>query len=256
MTLKKKKTSPGEIHIHTLNIPPEFEEKEPSRAEITQLLSTEEQQRYDRYLVKRKKVEFYLARKLTKNLISTRLNIPGHNIELQPDSSGKPFLFLKGKPFPLYFNISHTSGFITCVISECKHTGIDVEHATGSRDNILQRFFHSREISEYMNLPQQQKDKRFYTLWTLKEAYLKAIGSGLHTPLNSFWFSITDQNETQTAAIHFDDRNTAETDSRFHFLHFQPTPKHFLAVAVKNNEKVQFIIHHHFINNEEGTDSP
>ena len=250
MIFTNKENTLNEIHIHNLKVPSEFTEKEPLNTERAQLLSRTEQERYDRYLVKRKKVEFYLARKLTKNLISTRLNIPNYKIDLQPDSSGKPFLLLEGKPFPLYFNISHTTGFITCVISEYKYTGIDVEYATGPRHNILQRFFHPREISTYMALPPSQKDRRFYTLWTLKEAYLKAIGSGLHTPLNSFWFSISGHDTPQTTTIHFEDQHNPDSDTGVHFLHLQPTAKHFLAVAVKGPENVHFITHHYSIHKD------
>ncbi len=239
------KTTSNEIHIHTLRIPAEFEKKEPSPQELSRILSSTEQKRYQRYLAKRKKVEFFLARKFTKDILGARLNVPIYQIDLQPDASGKPFLFLAGKPFPLYFNISHTSGFITCVISEHKYTGIDIEYATGSRDAVMQRFFHPHEIREYRTLPRSRQERRFYTLWTLKEAYLKAIGSGMRTPLNSFWFSIVDHGKTQTATIHFEDPDNPEAGRRFHFLHLQPTAEHFLAVAVKRDKEVQFISHHH-----------
>jgi 4'-phosphopantetheinyl transferase len=169
--------------------------------------------------------------------------VPSSKIELIPDDYGKPFLRIENKEIPLYFNLSHTSGLISCVISKHRYTGIDVESIAGSHDNIVQQFFHAQEICDYRVLNKTCRIERFYTLWTLKEAYLKAIGHGLHIPLDSFRFLLSATDGVTSAAIHFDDQQDQEENKTFQFFLMQPTDRHQLAVAVRTQENKQVIEH-------------
>ncbi len=225
-----------EIQIHLLLIPYDLEEVELPTKKVEQLFSVNELKQYKRYLVKTKKIEFYLARKFAKELLSSTLNVPVSKIELIPDDYGKPFLAIEGKEIPLYFNLSHTSGLISCVISKHRHTGIDVEAIAGGHEDIVQQFFHPQEICDYRALKHPNKIERFYTLWTLKEAYLKAIGQGLHIPLDSFRFLLSTTDGVISAAIHFDDQQEQEKNHSFQFFLTQPTNRHQLAAAVQTSE--------------------
>ncbi|MGA2142803.1 MAG: 4'-phosphopantetheinyl transferase superfamily protein, partial [Brevinematales bacterium] len=51
---------------------------------------------------------------------------------------------------------------------------------------IVRRFFSEKEIAEYSRLPEDIKKKAFFTCWTRKEAFIKAIGMGFYMPLKSF----------------------------------------------------------------------
>ena len=56
---------------------------------------------------------------------------------------------------------------------------------------LVQRYFALSEIETWLKLPRERQTEAFFTCWTRKEAYLKALGQGLLAPLNSFAVSMT-----------------------------------------------------------------
>ncbi|MGI9250932.1 MAG: 4'-phosphopantetheinyl transferase superfamily protein [Pseudohongiellaceae bacterium] len=77
--------------------------------------------------------------------------------------------------------------------------GVDIEWTGKARriDNIARRYFTKHEHTELFVLPEAEQLGHFYTLWTLKEAYIKARGLGLGATLCQF--TITFNNETNVA---------------------------------------------------------
>lgn len=88
---------------------------------------------------------------------------------------------------PLWFNLSHTSGMVTCALPRAP-VGIDVEGTGTDRDwhAIACRCFHPDELAWIERAPTTEQRARFTTFWTLNEAVIKAAGRGLAIPLNSF----------------------------------------------------------------------
>ncbi|MEA3544276.1 MAG: 4'-phosphopantetheinyl transferase superfamily protein, partial [Thermodesulfobacteriota bacterium] len=110
-------------------------------------------------------------------------------------------------------------------------------------DDIVQQFFHPQEIRAYQALSQSDRAERFYTHWTLKEAYLKAVGRGLDFPLNSFWFLLSDSDGATHIDIHFEDQKRDGENQDFQFFLGRPTAEHLLAVAISGQENLQFVEH-------------
>jgi len=84
----------------------------------------------------------------------------------------------------LHFNISHTDSYFAMIISD-KECGIDIEES--GKIEI------TKEILDLVLTPKEQtlikrENISFYTLWTLKEAHLKAIGRGLSISLHEIEF--------------------------------------------------------------------
>ena len=92
-----------------------------------------------------------------------------------------------GKPYcdelPFFFSLSHSGNFSACTICE-KEIGLDIQKPSVYKENILKRQFSVSE-QEYIENA-EDKNKAFTKLWSMKESYIKALGTGLHTALNSF----------------------------------------------------------------------
>lgn len=79
------------------------------------------------------------------------------------------------------FNISHSGEFVICAISKNNKVGIDVEEINEIPADEFEEQFSDTELAAIRN---DKSFRHFYTLWTQKEAFLKAIGKGLYVPLN------------------------------------------------------------------------
>ena len=93
---------------------------------------------------------------------------------------GKPYL--KNRP-DIYFNISHSGNYVACVFSDIP-VGIDIQIKDKANINIAKRFFTEKEY-DYIN-KSDNPENTFIRMWTLKESYLKCIGSGLSGGLSNF----------------------------------------------------------------------
>ncbi len=75
----------------------------------------------------------------------------------------------------LYFNLSHS-----------KTWGGDIERIRGINLKIAERFFSNEEYMLINSKTGYNQFLCFYEYWTLKEAFVKAIGKGLVVSLDSF----------------------------------------------------------------------
>jgi 4'-phosphopantetheinyl transferase len=101
---------------------------------------------------------------------------------------GKPSL--ASRP-DIHYNISHAHGIAACVVSDFE-CGIDCERVREYRPNVMKRAFSEKEREMVEKAPEDMKEQLFFRLWTLKEAYVKAIGTGISYPLNTAEFSFAD----------------------------------------------------------------
>ncbi|MCH5203897.1 MAG: 4'-phosphopantetheinyl transferase superfamily protein [Oscillospiraceae bacterium] len=86
------------------------------------------------------------------------------------------------------YNISHADGIAAVVVSEFE-CGIDCERIRAYRPSVLKRCFCEEERSAVEAAPECEQNLMFFRLWTLKEAYVKALGRGLSFPLREAAFA-------------------------------------------------------------------
>ncbi|WP_433958180.1 4'-phosphopantetheinyl transferase family protein [Cytobacillus horneckiae] len=98
------------------------------------------------------------------------------NLNISYTPFGKPFLQNQSD---VYFNLSHSGNWCVCAVNG-ERVGIDVEKAEEIPRDLLHIVLSNGEMEEYCEL-----ESRFFEKWTLKESYLKAIGTGLSTSLES-----------------------------------------------------------------------
>ena len=96
---------------------------------------------------------------------------------LSADSNGKPYLVNTN----MYISLTHSNEYVGCAVSD-KPVGIDVEQIKDVKDSVIERVCSKDEINY---LAKSGKDE-FFTLWTLKEAYIKAATETLKMSEISF----------------------------------------------------------------------
>lgn len=99
------------------------------------------------------------------------------------DGAGKPRL-ARGPEFSL----SHSGEQVICALSD-QAVGADIQRLRPWNPALTRRFFTGEETTWLEG--QREKDKAFSLLWSLKESYVKFLGSGIEgTRLTSFTVAI------------------------------------------------------------------
>ena len=90
-----------------------------------------------------------------------------------------------GKPVAdsIYFNVSHAGNYVVGVVSDCE-VGCDIEKIEKAPLEIAEHYFSPAEYTYIKSAA--DRDKAFFTLWTLKESYMKMTGKGMSLLLDSF----------------------------------------------------------------------
>ncbi|MCG8648628.1 MAG: 4'-phosphopantetheinyl transferase superfamily protein, partial [Pirellulales bacterium] len=128
--------------------------------------------------------------------------------------------------------VAHTDGLVMCGIGSVNHVmlGVDVERL-GRRTNpeLADRYFSAPE-ADYLRtrLDDADRCKTFLRIWTLKESFIKAIGTGLATPLADFAFENIESSSPTIRMLNPD----LESDFHWKFFSIEPRPGFVGAIAV------------------------
>jgi len=131
------------------------------------------------------------ARILSKLLLLKGLSdlFPKENIDLQfLQTDGKPIY----KNLPIHFTSSHSEDLVVVAFSRTQEIGIDIEFKKDIDIEILKDFLHLQE----QKILQKSKTTSalFYSLWTKKEALLKASGVGINADFKTIDCSKSETN--------------------------------------------------------------
>jgi 4'-phosphopantetheinyl transferase len=178
---------------------------------------------------------YVAAHALLRGLLAPRLGRVPTEIRFVHGVNGKPCL---DAPEPvLYFNLSHTRGMVGVALARRCDIGIDVERVEPRRLRLdtAHRFFAPAEVEQLYALPPERRCDASFAFWTLKEAYIKAVGLGLAMPLDGFAFTLTPLSIAFASGITDD-----PSCWRFHCM--STAPDFALAIAVRHEapERVQF----------------
>jgi 4'-phosphopantetheinyl transferase len=182
-----------------------------------ELLSDEERARHDRYRHERDRHLHLTARLMTRTILSRCVpDVPPRDWKFCPGPHGKPAITGPESPAGRWhFNVTHTEGVVVLAVSEGAAVGVDVERVDRHTnfEGLARRFFAAEEAAAIEAADESRRAALFYRIWTLKEAYVKAIGKGLAHPLDAFWFDPPDRFEPSPRLIVKTGENAA---------HFEP----------------------------------
>lgn len=85
----------------------------------------------------------------------------------------------------IHFSISHSSHFVACAMADCE-IGIDIQHLVKVNEPLMRRVLSDEELGMVMAQQGEERQMLFARLWALKEAYLKAVGTGITDDFPSF----------------------------------------------------------------------
>jgi 4'-phosphopantetheinyl transferase len=159
-------------------------------ARLESLLPDEERARLAEFRADAPRRLHLLARGLQRTMLShLHPGVAPRDWRFDRSEQGRPSLSA-AHGLDVDFNIAHTRGLVAMTAGRDMKLGIDVERFERRRSlEIARRYFSAREIAAFEALPAAQQPRRFVELWTLKEAYLKAIGTGIAGGLGSMTFA-------------------------------------------------------------------
>lgn len=127
-----------------------------------------------------KKLSLY-AEVLSRMGFSQITGTPPWDLEFCYPEHHKPTI----KNAPDYdFSYSHTHSAILCAITDTGKIGADIEKLREAPFSVMKRVFHESEMQYVQNGNLSVSNRRFFEIWTKKEAYTKYLGIGLATRLS------------------------------------------------------------------------
>ena len=197
--------TPGVVDVWSvgLDMPP---------AQIERLgaaLSPDERERAERFHFERDRRRYVCARGALRDLLARYLGVEAADITFSYGPNGKPALSGRFESL-LTFNVSHSGELALIAIGRDVELGVDVEamRTMDDADDIASRFFAPAEAARLRAVPQEARTSAFFACWTRKEAYLKALGSGLAKPLDAFEVAYG-AGETPALVVYGDEIETA-----------------------------------------------
>ncbi|MEV7088424.1 4'-phosphopantetheinyl transferase superfamily protein [Streptomyces sp. NPDC093085] len=145
------------------------------------LLPPQEAARYQALRTPDARARFLGSRLLVRRTAGALLGLPWPEVRLGRTALGAPVL--PDAP-GTRLSLSHTGTLLAVALSRLGPVGVDAERA-GRRTlpELAERICAPAELRALTALPVRERAEALIRLWTLKEAYVKALGTGLRVPL-------------------------------------------------------------------------
>lgn len=151
---------------------------------LVSLLSADERVRADRFRYQRDREFFIWYRGKLRRILASYFGSAPQELRYRIGQFGKPEL---AEPFDLHqlrFSISHSGNCVMIAVARQSEVGVDIEQIRPISDllEVANNIFSRRERALFLSLEESRKLQAFFSIWTQKEAYLKARGLGLSRP--------------------------------------------------------------------------
>ena len=170
------------------------------------------------------RLRFTAGRWLARRVLARRLGCTEAEVVLAIGEHGRPALAGGG----IDFNLSHAGSLVVLALSAAR-VGIDVEAAGRANDwrAIARRFFSAAERAAIQAYPEAERHAAFFRVWVRKEAFVKALGTGVATGLDRF--DVSAGPEPALTGVRIDGIEAAEWSIR----DFATVPGYIGALAVR-----------------------
>lgn len=157
------------------------------QARLASLLAPDEHARAARFRYARDRRRFVVRRGLAREWLAEAAGGDPAGLRFATSDHGKPCL--PGGP---HFSLSHSGETMMLAIGDAE-LGCDVEAIDDTLDwrPLARTFFAPAETAALTALAPAAARPAFFACWSLKEAFVKALGRGLSYPLDAFTVTIT-----------------------------------------------------------------
>lgn len=172
--------APGTVHVWRASLDAHYA----CGDRLKTFLSPDELNRASRFHFERDRIRYSIGRGLLRLLIGRYLGRHPGAISFTYTLRAKPCL---PSPATLGFNLSHSHGMALYAFADSAELGIDVEKHDPALDTeeIARNCFTPEEVRFILH-GAEDRNERFFFLWSRKEAYIKARAEGFYLPLNQF----------------------------------------------------------------------
>ncbi|WP_339134497.1 4'-phosphopantetheinyl transferase superfamily protein [Streptomyces sp. f51] len=129
-----------------------------------------------------------VSRTVLKHTAAAALQVPAGRLDLAVLPGGRPVL--RGLGADLQVSLTHTDELIAVGVSRTGPIGVDAEPAARriSFEALSEHVCTAGEARLLAALPEEERTGAFLRLWTLKEAYAKALGHGMRRRFSAIGF--------------------------------------------------------------------
>ena len=146
------------------------------------LLTPNEATRLVAFRAEKHRQEYLVTRALARATLSRYRDIAPEAWRFAKNEFGRPTI---DPPCGLWFNLSNCVSLTVCAVSRCREIGVDIEPLARAEEvrEVAENVFSDAELEDLHALDPAMQPDRLVSLWTLKEAYIKARGIGMSAPL-------------------------------------------------------------------------
>jgi 4'-phosphopantetheinyl transferase len=200
-------------------------------ARLSNTLSEDERHRALRFGRASLTARFIAGRGQLREVLGAYLGLPATDIGFAYSKNGKPRIARPQSHPALHFNVAHSDTVALYAVSRISCLGVDVEEVRPfeGMPAIARQHFSAAERQRLDAEPAESYVAAFFRCWTRKEAYVKAIGTGLSTPLDSFDVSLAAGERTALLRVNGDD----DAPHRWALVHLEPVRGCVGALAVE-----------------------
>jgi 4'-phosphopantetheinyl transferase len=208
-----------------LDLPP------PLLTDHSAALSADEKARAARFRFDIHRTRFTAGRAVLRHLLAGYLKVRPGEVSFRYSAHGKPSLAGSAADSGLRFNFSNAGGMALAAFALEREVGVDLEELKRVADfaAISKRYFSPAENEALRALPPEPREAAFFTCWTRKEAYIKAVGEGLSIPLGSFDVTLAPGDPPRLLAT----RGEPGGEARWSLHALDPGPGYVGALAVE-----------------------
>lgn len=152
---------------------------------VSALLSAEERERARRLVKLLDRRRWIASRGRMRQILGRVIGVAPAAIIFGTEEHGRPIFAHQANNLPS-FNLSHAEGMAALAVSSEARIGADIEWIRRLTEDEMAWPLSFAERASLARLEEPERTTAFFRYWTLKEAFIKAVGAGVSLPLEDF----------------------------------------------------------------------